>query len=213
MKTKKTWLGLLAALAVIALAAVAAGCGSDDDSTSTKSSSTGNATDVAFISDMTTHHQGAIDMAKLARGRAEHAEVKQLADHIVGAQEREISVMETIRDDMQNMGEHGDAHMDMDKHAIGMDMDMTALKNAKPFDKAFIDAMVPHHQGAVAMAKKLLEKSEQPGLHKMAGDIISAQTKEIAQMRKWRKAWYGADVGSGDMDGHSTNDGSMDMGG
>jgi uncharacterized protein (DUF305 family) len=205
MKTKKMWLALLAALAVIALAAVALGCGSDDD-TGSKSSGPGNETDVAFINDMTTHHQGAIDMAKLARSKAEHAEVQQLADDIVAAQKGEISVMQTIRDDMHDMGEHGDAHMDLDEHAMGMDMDMTALKNAKPFDKAFIDAMVPHHQGAIAMAQELLEKGEQPGLRKMAGDIISAQTKEIAQMRKWREAWYGTASGSGDMDSH-------DMGG
>jgi uncharacterized protein (DUF305 family) len=60
---------------------------------------------------------------------------------------------------------------------MGMDMDMTALENAKPFDRAFIDAMVPHHQGASAIAKELFKKREQPALRKMANDIISAQTK------------------------------------
>jgi hypothetical protein len=48
------------------------------------------------------------------------------------------------------------------------------------------------------MAKQLLKKGEQPGLRKMADDIISAQTDEIAQMRKWRKAWYGSAGSSGD---------------
>ena len=213
MKTHKTWLVLLAALAVLALAAVAAGCG--DDESSGPSSAMGNTTDVAFINDMTAHHQGAIDMAKLAQSKAEHPEIKQLADDIVSAQNAEISVMKTIRDDMHNMGGHGDdAHMGMDDHAMGMDMDMTALEGAKPFDKAFIDAMVPHHQGAIAMAKELLKKGEQPGLRKMADDIISAQTKEIAEMREWRKSWYGSATGSGDMDGHGmSDDDSMDMGG
>jgi uncharacterized protein (DUF305 family) len=213
MKTK-TWLALLAALALIALAAVAAGCGGNDETTGSQSSPMGNQTDVAFINDMSAHHQGAIDMAKLAQSKAEHPEIKQLADDIVGAQEGEISVMNTIRDDMRNMGEHGDAHMDMDEAAMGMDMDMNALENAKPFDKAFIDAMVPHHQGAIAMAKELLDKGEQSALRKMANDIISAQTKEIAQMREWRKAWYGSATGSGDMDGHEMDgDGAMDMDG
>jgi soluble P-type ATPase len=106
--------------------------------------------------------------------------------------------------------------MDMNEHAIGMDMDMdmSALENANPFDKAFIDATVPHHQGAIAMAKELLKKGEQPGLRKMANDIISAQTKEIGQMREWRKAWYRSATGSGDMDSHQmSDDASMDMGG
>jgi uncharacterized protein (DUF305 family) len=74
-----------------------------------------------------------------------------------------------------------------------MDMDPAELEKAKPFDRAFIDAMVPHHQGAVAMAKQLLKSGEQPALRTMANDIIDAQTKEIAQMREWRKAWYGSD--------------------
>ena len=206
MKTHKTWLALLAALAVIALAAIAAGYGGDDDESSSSPSAMGNKTDAAFITDMTAHHQGAIDMATLAQSKAEHPEIKQLADHIVSAQEGEISVMKTIRADMHNMGEDGDTHMDMDKRAMGMDMDMPALENAKPFDKAFIDAMVPHHQGAIAMAKELLKKGEQPALRKMAKDIISAQTEEIAQMREWRKAWYGSATGSGDMGSHETSD-------
>jgi uncharacterized protein (DUF305 family) len=196
MKTK-TWLALLAALALIALAAVAVGCGGDDNS-GTKSSSSGNATDAAFITDMTAHHQGAIEMAEVAQKRAEHPEVRQLADNIISAQKGEISVMDTIGRDMHGMGMHEGGHMGMSQSQMGMDMDMPMLRRAKLFDRAFIDMMVPHHQGAIAMAKQLLQKGEQPALRKMANDIISAQTDEITQMRKWRKAWYGSAGSSGD---------------
>jgi uncharacterized protein (DUF305 family) len=181
-------MALLAALALIVLAAVALGCGDDNDS----SSAGGNKTDAAFISDMTAHHQGAIEMARIAQKKAEHSEIRKLADDIVAAQEGEISAMEKIRDDMHEMGEHGSGHMGMSESEMGMDMDPAELETAKPFDRAFIDAMVPHHEGAIAMAKELLESGEQPALRKMAEDIIDAQTKEIAQMREWRKAWYGS---------------------
>jgi uncharacterized protein (DUF305 family) len=194
MKTK-TWLVLLAALALIALVAV--GCGGDDTS-GAKSSSSGNATDAAFITDMTAHHQGAIEMAEVAQKRAEHQEVRQLADNIISVQKGEMSVMETIGRDMHAMGMHEGGHMGMSQSQMGMEMDMPMLQRAKPFDRAFIDMMVPHHQGAIAMAKQLLDKGEQPALRKMANDIISAQTGEIAQMRKWRKAWYGSAGSSGD---------------
>jgi uncharacterized protein (DUF305 family) len=196
MKTK-TWLVLLAALALIALVALAVGCGGDDNS-GTTSSSSGNATDAAFITDMTAHHQGAIEMAEVAQKRGEHPEVRQLADNIISAQKGEMSVMDTIGRDMHAMGMHEGGHMGMSQSQMGMEMDMPMLQRAKPFDRAFIDMMVPHHQGAIAMAKQLLEKGEQPALRKMANDIISAQTDEIAQMRKWRKAWYGSAGSSGD---------------
>jgi uncharacterized protein (DUF305 family) len=206
MKTK-TRLALLAALAVIALAAVAAGCGGDDQ----PSTSAGNATDAAFIRDMTAHHESAIEMARIAQKRAEHPEIRRLAADIVAAQQSEISVMKTIHRDMQNMGEHSSGHMGMSDSEMGMSMHPAALEQVTPFDRAFIDAMVPHHQGAVAMAKLLLKRGEQPGLRKMADDIISAQTKEIARMRAWRKAWYGS-AGSSEDSMHGSDDG-MGMGG
>jgi uncharacterized protein (DUF305 family) len=206
MKTK-TWPALLAALAVIALAAVTAGCGGDDQ----PSTSSGNPTDAAFITDMTAHHEGAIEMARIAQQRAEHPEIRRLADDIMAAQESEISVMKTIRRDMDHMGENGGGHMGMSDSEMGMSMNPAALETAEPFDRAFIDAMVPHHQGAVAMAKQLLKQGEQPALRKMGDDIIAAQTKEIAQMRKWRKAWYGS-AGSSDASTHGSGDG-MGMGG
>jgi len=171
-------------LCALLLVVGAAGCGSDDND---KTSASGNATDAAFIADMTVHHQGAIEMAEVTQKRAEHAEVRKLADDIISAQKGEISVMNRIGDDMHSMGMDDGGHMGMGQSEMGMDMDMDMLRRAKPFDRAFIDMMVPHHQGAIAMARKELAKGSQPALRAMAQDIIDAQTKEIAQMRKWRR--------------------------
>src|SRR5215213_8066063 len=54
--------------------------------------------DLQFIDTMTAHHQGAVDMARLAETRAQHPELKQFAAGIVGDQEREIARMSQIRD-------------------------------------------------------------------------------------------------------------------
>lgn len=69
----------------------------------------------------------------------------------------------------------------------------TASAQKAPFDRTFIDAMVPHHRSAIAMAKeaKRLGLSE-PILISIANDIIRSQAAEIAQMLAWRKAWYGS---------------------
>lgn len=58
------------------------------------------------------------------------------------------------------------------------------------YDLRFIDAMIPHHEGAVVMAKAVLQNSQRPELKKLANEIIQAQEKEITEMKQWRKAWY-----------------------
>lgn len=55
---------------------------------------TGDEFDKAFISGMIVHHQGAIDMAKLAKDNAKHDEVKSLANDILAAQSKEIDMMQ-----------------------------------------------------------------------------------------------------------------------
>jgi uncharacterized protein (DUF305 family) len=52
-------------------------------------------------------------------------------------------------------------------------------------DVDFVKGMVPHHQGAVDMAKVVLEHGKDPSLKKLARDIIKAQDKEIAFMQRW----------------------------
>lgn len=64
-------------------------------------------------------------------------------------------------------------------HAMG---DMKPTGNV---DVDFVKGMIPHHQGAIDMAKIELEKGKDPAIRKMAKEIIKAQEKEIADMRKW----------------------------
>ena len=53
-------------------------------------------------------------------------------------------------------------------------------------DKDFVAHMIPHHEGAVSMAQVQLKYGKDPELRKMAGDIIRAQQREIAFMKKWQ---------------------------
>jgi uncharacterized protein (DUF305 family) len=68
--------------------------------------------------------------------------------------------------------------------------DPDALANKDPFDKAFIDAMIPHHQSAIEMAQVASEKSSNPEIRTLAENIVEAQQQEIEQMLQWREAWY-----------------------
>jgi uncharacterized protein (DUF305 family) len=73
---------------------------------------------------------------------------------------------------------------------MGMMMDPQSLADEKPFDEAFIEAMIPHHQSAIDMAKAANQESENPHIKQLAGNIVSAQKGEIEQMRRWREQWY-----------------------
>ncbi|WP_026370480.1 DUF305 domain-containing protein [Kallotenue papyrolyticum] len=141
--------------------------------------------DARFIDSMIMHHQGAIAMARQAQQQAEHAELKQLADQIIAAQQAEIEQMQQWRrqwypDLAPTMG----MGMPMGDMHIGGD-------SSQPFDLRFIDSMIMHHQGAIAMARQAQQQAEHQELKRLADQIIAAQQAEIEQMQQWRQQWYG----------------------
>lgn len=140
--------------------------------------------DARFIDSMIMHHQGAIAMANQALTQAEKPEIKQLAQGIVKAQENEITQMQSWRKMW---------YADLAAtQGLDMDMGMMEVSNdtSKPFDLRFIEAMIPHHQGAIEMAKDAQEHAEHPEIRTLAGQIITAQEGEIAQMQAWKQQWF-----------------------
>jgi uncharacterized protein (DUF305 family) len=71
----------------------------------------------------------------------------------------------------------------------GMMIDLNK-KTGNEFDQAFLNGMILHHEGAIQMANAALKKAKHEEIKKLANDIISAQTKEISQMKEWQKTWY-----------------------
>lgn len=193
-----TKLAALAAGAALALA----GCG-DGEGGSARSGGAGNGVDRAFVADMIPHHEGAIDMAELAQERGESTFVKQLADDIIASQREEIATMRREDEALEKAG-IARGSLGMPEHMKGMDHDASELKDAKDFDRAFIEMMIPHHQGAVEMVKVELAKGEDPELRELAQKISDAQQREIVAMRK-----HSGDSGSS---GESTKEGEHGSG-
>jgi uncharacterized protein (DUF305 family) len=94
---------------------------------------------------------------------------------------------------MRMMGMHQNSTSTMmNDDSMGMD-DMTSnlkSKTGDDFDKTFVAQMIVHHQGAVDMANAAKQTAKHDEIKKMADDIISAQTKEIEQMKQWQKDWH-----------------------
>ena len=143
--------------------------------------------DAQFIDSMSEHHRGAIVMAEQALEQAEHDELRALAAEIVAAQEAELTQMEEWR---------AAWHPDL-PHTQGMGMEMGEMALAGdesvPFDRRFLEAMISHHQGAIAMAEHAMAAAEHEEIRQMAEGIITAQEREIGRMQEWLSAWYGGE--------------------
>lgn len=84
------------------------------------------------------------------------------------------------------MGTGGDAaHQDLMDGMDAMNADMMAGGTASDIDVAFVCSMIPHHRGAIDMAKAELAHGDDPWARQLAEGIIAAQEKEIADMLKW----------------------------
>ncbi|MFE5617608.1 DUF305 domain-containing protein [Streptomyces sp. NPDC056543] len=199
-------LTLTGAAAVAAL--LLAGCGSATDSANgaaggtkpgTAASVSGspaagafNDADVAFAQAMIPHHQQALEMAKLADGRAEDAGVKRIVADVEKAQDPEIRTMRSWlkawgKPESAGGSGHGGGHGS--GHAMaGMmsEQDMKALESVrgKAFDRKFAELMIAHHEGAVEMAKTEQRDGRDATAKELAGDVVRNQSAEIAELRK-----------------------------
>lgn len=149
----------------------------------------GEYSDAAFVDAMIPHHEGAVEMAEVALQNAEHEEIRTLAQDIVDSQRAEIELLGQMREELGGATTTSVSQEEMEG-MMGMSEDPQALAEERPFDRAFMDAMTPHHESAIAMANVALEESEDPEIRRIAEDIVSAQEREIQQMRQWREEWY-----------------------
>lgn len=156
--------------------------------------------ELQFLDTMIMHHQGAVDMAQLAETRAGSDELKTLAKAIIADQQKEIAQMKKWREEWF-AGQPQAVNMDfpgMSDGMKGMDIAKLDALKAKDFDLEFVNQMIPHHEGAVAMAKDVVAKyptdpaKQTPmaeSFRSFADSIVKAQEGEIKQMRDWQTAW------------------------
>ncbi len=141
--------------------------------------------DALFLDSMIIHHQGAVEMARQALEQAERPELRALAEAILAAQEAEIAQMRAWREAWYpDLPPTEGLHIHMGPMEVADDPSV-------PYDLRFIEAMIPHHEGAIAMAQDALQKTEHAEIRDLAQAILAAQRAEIEQMEQWKLDWYG----------------------
>ena len=141
---------------------------------------------------MVPHHSSAVEMAKVARVEGESDFVKGLAEDIGSSQEGEIAQMKQIHQRLYgaplkpDMGGHMALGLSAEQAGMNHMAGAMTIRGKKPFDPAFVNEMIPHHQGATKMAEAVMAKGRDPEVRKLAQEIIAAQRREIGEMEEFR---------------------------
>ncbi len=135
-----------------------------------------------FLEGMIPHHQEAVDTAKevLARGGST-PEIKKLAEDIIVAQEKEITMMKEWYQSW-----YGEAYVADPADYKPMMRDLSTLSGAA-LDKVFLEDMVMHHMGAIMMAQSVQPYIENQEITDLTKAIMETQTAEIELMRQMLK--------------------------
>jgi uncharacterized protein (DUF305 family) len=161
----------------------------DDAITAVASVAAFNDDDVMFAQMMIPHHEQAIEMSDIALdpsvGSSET--VRRFATQIRAAQDPEVAVMtEFLRswDKGLTVDESID-HSDMMTGMLTLDeMSQLGSLRSSAFDRAWIEGMIKHHEGALDMANDVLSKGENLAVRTLAKAIIEAQNQEISAMKE-----------------------------
>ncbi|GAA1794509.1 DUF305 domain-containing protein [Agromyces lapidis] len=189
---------LITAAAAAATALALAGCadtsmagmdhgeGASTPATDSAASAAGaNGADVAFATMMIPHHEQAVEMSELLLAEPELGEpVRALAEGVMAAQQPEI---DQLRDWLAEWGQEEVGMGGMD-HGDGMmsEDDLAALEAAAgaEAERLYLEQMIVHHEGAVAMAEAEIADGAHPDAVAMAERIVATQSDEIALMQE-----------------------------
>ncbi|GAA3704139.1 DUF305 domain-containing protein [Gordonia hankookensis] len=202
MKRQTTACSILLATALLG----ACSTGTDDQATSSPATSASasavagsesvshNDADIAFNQMMIPHHRQALAMAELVDERTTTQAIRALAERIENAQQPEIDQMTTrladwgVPAEPAESNEHAGHGGDGGHSMSGMmaDDEMAALTDARAteFDRLWLDGMIRHHQGAVAMADDELARGIDGPSRALAQQIKASQQAEIGEMKQ-----------------------------
>ncbi len=152
-----------------------------------------NSAEAGFLRDMITHHNQAVEMAMIIHDRTSNPALKSLATDMVLTQSSQIGMMQgwlnvwgvdaTGNDPaMAWMGHPVPAGQLMPGMATPDQVNQLQTLPVPQAEVLFLQLMIRHHQGGVAMAEAILQKSDQTQIRQLATTIVNGQQNEIDAM-------------------------------
>ncbi len=138
-----------------------------------------NYSDRIFLSNMLPHHSAAVDMCNKILKTTQDAKIKGWAEEMGKTQRNEIVAMLPW---LEELGRKDEASWNKMSESMKA---MRAVPLSDNADADFVLTMIKHHSMAVDMANIAEAKSTDPKIKELAKNIVDAQTREIAEMRKW----------------------------
>lgn len=148
--------------------------------------STGN-NDVDFAQMMLVHHQGAVKMAELQIDKGGSEPLKEFSRNVVKTQMAEIDSFKRILAVTSPVLSGKESEFQKEMMKSMQPMMGSHNHQSKDIDTDFVELMIPHHQGAVDMAKAYLKFGTNVELKKISQSIIQTQSKEIDWLNEWLK--------------------------
>jgi uncharacterized protein (DUF305 family) len=168
------------------LLVVSASCGettTGDDASVDVSGDGLNVIDEMFVVMMLPHHEQAVVMSEMALSTSSgaRAEVLDLARGIIAAQQAEIEVLRGFEG---SISQSSSDHSHMMKGMLSDD-ELAALGDLRgeQFDRAWLEAMIAHHEGAIEMANDVLRDGSNSVILEMATNVVETQQAEIDAMK------------------------------
>jgi uncharacterized protein (DUF305 family) len=135
-------------------------------------------TDAEFLLGMIPHHQEAVETSAYLLTRTDNPDLRQFLQSVITVQAKEVQQMKQWHRQWLNKPYAANGNY---QPMMG---NLTNLAGVD-LDRAYIEGMIGHHQGAIAMTKQALQFTQRPALKTMAETIIRTQSEEVSQLQGW----------------------------
>jgi uncharacterized protein (DUF305 family) len=155
----------------------------------------GRELEVTFLAEIIPHHQAAIEMAEMQLERGTSPDIRTHAENIIHNQKHQIHQFTRWLEDWYGLSPEearaeapGEARQEMaalEEETQAMIEELRAVPAGEDFDVAFVQKMIPHHQGGIVEFLEPQSRATGPELRVAAASGITTQQAQVADLRTW----------------------------